>query len=104
MTLSRRVLLSSFALALGLRSGRSSANDLPVFRDTAARRAAAWLGRRCAPWPNIGLAADAQQLRAAIRADFDAGRTCVVDGWLLSETEAALYVRAAGLTPETPDV
>jgi hypothetical protein len=34
-------------------------------------------------------------LRTRIRADFSAGRTVTVDGWVLADTEARLYALAA---------
>jgi hypothetical protein len=34
-------------------------------------------------------------LRSRIREDFSAGRTVTVDGWVLADTEAKLYVLAA---------
>ena len=101
MKRSRRAFLAGFAIMAGLRPrlGYAVPSIIP-FNGALAVRSAAWLGRRCricvAPIQRP-LPATAEAIRAAIRADFAAGRTVVVDGWLLAATEASLYDRVAAL-------
>jgi hypothetical protein len=107
MKRSRRAFLAGLAIVAGLRPRRGHAPpSIAPFTGALAVRSAAWLGRRCRfrvapirrPEP-----ATAEAIRAAVRADFAAGRTVVVDGWLLAAAEATLYERMAALTRGSPD-
>ena len=90
-TLAQTELLGAFGPALVREVGARYRAMVPVERDTASLRAAIvastpWTSRL--PWSRQLVVAE------LVRLDFERGHTVVVDGWILSATEArqcALY-------------
>lgn len=96
MTPRRREILLALT-ALGVSSPHAAALDPNGRRAIGQAYLAAHPGARPPDWlaaellPDGWTAADGPRLRARVAADFRAGRTFVFRGWLLSDTEGALF-------------
>lgn len=96
--ISRRALMMATTIAALASTGEAPAR----FRNAASLIAVGRLRLAQGPLDAAFHPTGLGDVGARIRADFAAGRTVVLDGWVLSRTEAELCGRIAMLHEESP--